>query len=140
MNCRYNADGGDEPWNTFEMNRVDTENILVSSQFSKAYKQLMDRLDVKTPIYNMRMEIENTYEQFLADLREFFAADKFQIGDREFSYFELAEKWQAEEIPEELYFNHGSYFKIGGKSGIDFVAEQLKNKPRRTGSYYRHII
>lgn len=129
LNCRYNADGGDEPWNTFEMNRVDTENILVSSQFSKAYKQLMDRLDVKTPIYNMRMEIENTYEQFLADLREFFAADKFQIGDREFSYFELAEKWQAEEIPEELYFNHGSYFKIGGKSGIDFVAEQLKNKP-----------
>lgn len=129
LNCRYHADGGNEPWDIEELNHSEIENIFTGNAFSKVYKKLMDALNVSTPIYNMRMEIENTYEKFDSDLKNFFDSDKLRIGDTEWSYFDLAEKWQAEEVPEELYFNHGSYFKVGGKKGIDYVVDALKRKP-----------
>lgn len=129
LNCRYCSDGGDNPWNVIDINDLENENIFISNKFSKAYKRLINRLDVETPIDNMRIEISSFYDEFLMDIREFIGKDKLKIGDKEISYFELAEKWQAEEVPKELYFNHGSYFKNGEKSGIDFVVEQLQKKP-----------
>lgn len=128
-NCRYLADGGNDPWDVKNINDKKSDDIFIGNKFSKVYKQIIDRLDVKTPIYNMRMEIECSYEDFVSDITEFFAADKLKIGDKEYSYFDLAEKWQATEVPKELYFNHGSYFINGENSGIDFVVAQLKNKP-----------
>ncbi len=129
LNCRYHVDGGEEPWDMQEINDTETGNILISNKFSNAYHQLMDRLDVTTPIYNMHMEIENTYKEFCSDLKEFLREDYLKIGDRKWSYFELAKMWQAEKVPEQLYFNHGSYFMAGEKSGIEFVVETLKSKP-----------
>lgn len=129
LNCRYHADGGNDPWDTKELNNSEIGNIFIGHKFSKVYKKLLDTLNISTPIYNMRMEIENTYEEFVSDLEDFLNGDKLKIGDKEWSYFELAKMWQAEELPEDLYFNHGSYFKIGEKSGIDYVVEALKRKP-----------
>lgn len=129
LNYRYHADGGNDPWDKKELNNSKIENIFIGHKFSKVYKKLLDTLNISTPIYNMRMEIENTYEEFHSDLDNFLNGDKLKIGDKEWSYFDLAKKWQAEELPEDLYFNHGSYFKIGEKSGIDYVVEALKGKP-----------
>lgn len=129
LNCRYLADGGNDPWNTKDLNNSEVENTFSGDRFSKVYKQLIDTLDVSTLIYNMRMEIKSTYDEFDKDLHNFLDGDKLKIGDKEWTYFKLAEMWQAEEVPEDLYFNHGSYFKIGEKSGIDYVVGELKRKP-----------
>lgn len=129
LNCRYCADGGNDPWDAIDINDSENESIFISKKFSKAYKSLIDRLDVETPIDNMRIEIKGSYDEFLQDIREFIGKDKLKIGEKKFSYFDLAEMWQSEEVPKELYFNHGSYFKNGEKSGITFVADELKKKP-----------
>ena len=129
LNCRYQADGGNAPWDIKEFNDLETSNIFTGGTFSKEYQKLMDTLDVVTPIYNMRMEIKTTYEEFVADLKEFLNEDKLKIGDKAWTYYELAKMWQANEVPDELYFNHGSYFRTGEMSGIDYVARALKEKP-----------
>lgn len=129
LNCRYQADGGNQPWDIKKLNILEISNIFTGNTFSKAYRKLMDTLDVMTPIYNMRIEIKTTYEEFDTDLKEFLNEDKLKIGDKTWTYFELAKMWQADEVPDELYFNHGSYFKIGEMSGIDYVAKALKEKP-----------
>ena len=129
LNCRYQADGGNAPWDIKELNNLETSNIFTSKTFSKAYRKLMDTLEVVTPIYNMRMEIKSTYEDFVDDLEKFLYEDTLKIGDKTWTYFKLAEMWQADEVPDELYFNHGSYFKTGDMSGIDYVAKALERKP-----------
>ncbi len=75
------------------------------------------------------MEIECKYDEFDRNLHEYLKEDYLKIGERKYDYFELAKMWEADQVPEELYFNHGSCFKINGKTGIEFVAEQLKKKP-----------
>lgn len=129
LNCRYNADGGNEPWDTQDLIHSEPQNIFSGNRFSKVYKQLIDTLDVSTLIYNMRMEINSKYDEFDKDLQNFLGGDKLKLGDKEWTYFKLAKMWQAEKVPEDLYFNHGSYFKIGEKSGIDYVLRELEKKP-----------
>lgn len=132
LNCRYQADGGNAPWDIKELNNLEISNIFTGKTFSKAYRKLMDALDVVTPIYNMRMEIKTTYREFVDDLEELLREDELKIGDKTWSYFTLAEMWERDEKPkkeDELYFNHGSYFKTDEFSGIDYVVTALKNKP-----------
>lgn len=129
LNCRYHADGGDEPWDVQELNHSSVQNIFIGNKFSEVYKKLINTLKVFTPIHNMRMEINNTYENFEQDLKTFFDTECLQIGNKKWDYPQLAQMWQAEVVPEELYFNHGSYFKTDEKKGIDYVIESLKRKP-----------
>lgn len=129
LNCRYLADGGNEPWDIKDVNNSRINNIFLDSTFSKAYHQLMDTLNVMTPIYNMRLEIRSKYKEFVQDLEKFFLEDRLKIGKKEWSYFELGELWQADEVPKQLYFNHGSYYKKQGMSGIEYVVNSLKIKP-----------
>lgn len=132
LNCRYQADGGNDPWDIKELNNLETSNIFTGKTFSNAYRKLMDTLDIVTPIYNMRMEIKSTYEEFSDDLEKFLHEDRLKIGDKTWTYFELAEMWEKDEEPgeeDELYFNHGSCFKTSELSGIDYVAKELGRKP-----------
>lgn len=129
LNCRYLADGGNEPWDIKDLNNFGMDNVFSGRTFSKTYRKLMDTLNVMTPIYNMRLEIKNTYKEFAEDLEKLLYKDKLKIGDKGWSYFKLAEMWQANAVPDELYFNHGYYFKTEGMSGIDYVVEALKKKP-----------
>lgn len=129
LNCRYCADGGNNPWDIEKLEYSEGKNIFIGNEFSKVYKELMNTLSVFTLIHNMRLEITNTYKNFKSDLENFFKDDYLKIGDNKWKYSELAEKWQEENVPEELYFNHGSYFKVGEKNGIDYVVEALRTKP-----------
>lgn len=129
LNCRYLADGGNEPWDIKDLNNSGISNIFWGSTFSKVYHQLMDTLNVMTPIYNMRLEIKAKYKEFVQDLEEFFCEDLLIIGKNRWSYFELGKLWQADEVPKQLYFNHGSYYKMQEMSGIEYVVNALKIKP-----------
>lgn len=129
LNCRYHADGGNEPWDIEELNHVGVKKVFANSEFSAAYEELMNTLSTFPLINNMRIEIANTYENFKKDIEELLKDDKLKIGNVEWSYPKLAEMWQAEEVPKELYFNHGTYFKAGKKKGIEYVVEALRKKP-----------
>lgn len=128
LNCRYNADGGNSPWNICDLNDKSYENIFIGESFRGVYKQLLNKLTFVTPLYNVRLEIKNDYDKFSTELDNFLKDDYLKIGDKKYSYFDLAEKWEADEVPEELYFNHGSRFKVDGVTGIDFVKKKLKEK------------
>ena len=129
LNCRYLADGGNEPWDIKNLNDLETASIFKGDKFSEIYKELLDTLEILTPIYNLRIDIKTTYQEFISDIDIFFYDDKLKRGDIEWLYPVLGEMWQATEVPEELYFNHGTYFKMGETSGIDYVASELKRKP-----------
>lgn len=40
----------------------------------------------------------------------------------------VAKDWQSDEVPENLYYNHGSYMKVGDRNGIDFIIKELTAK------------
>lgn len=128
VNCRFNADGGTDPWNICELSESANENFFKGKTFEEVYGQLLNRLDAVTPLHNVRMEISNDYDKFVSNLKNFLGNDYLKIGDKKYDYFQLAEMWEAEEVPDELYFNHGSYFKSEEGNGIDFVKEQLQKK------------
>ena len=129
LNCRYNADCGENPWDVKNLCEENLNNIFKVRSFSEGYTQILNHLNQETPLCNGRMEIESDYDDFVKDLAEFLKDDVLKIGENTYNYFQLGEMWQAEKVPDELYFNHGSYFVVDGKNGVDFVAEQMKKKP-----------
>lgn len=128
LNCRFNQDGGSEPWDVCDLTEASYENIFSGKSFRDVYTPLINRLEGMTPLYNVVLEIKSDYQGFVNTLKQFLKDDYIRIGDKQYSYFELAEKWEANEVPEDLYFNHGSYFSVDGKAGIDFVKEKLYRK------------
>lgn len=128
LNCRYNADGGSDEWDVRDLADKEYENIFRGDSFEDAYKQLINKLRVITPLYNVVLKISNDYKKFSNDLEKYFENEILKIGDKEYNYFDLAKMWEADDVPEELYFNHGSYFKVNELTGIDFVKEKLNQK------------
>ena len=128
-NCRYNADGGNSPWNVCDLMKKSYEYVFEGKSFEDVYKQLLNMLNSITPLYNVVLRINTEYREFCDSLEKFLKDDYMKIGEKKYNYFDLAEKWEADEVPDDLYFNHGSYFKVNGTSGIDFVKEQLSKKP-----------
>lgn len=128
-NCRFNADGGNNPWNVQDLIEGDSENIFEGGSFKEVYNQLISKLQLATPLYNVILRIKADYNIFRDNLDEFLKDDYLKIGEKKYDYFELAEKWEEDEIPDDLYFNHGFYFKVQNTSGIDFVRGELNRKP-----------
>ena len=129
FNCRYNADGGNDPWNICDLSKGGYEHTFKGESFEAVYKQLNNKLYSVTPLYNVVLEIQTDYKAFCDNLISFFREDYLKIGDKKYDYFTLAEMWEADEVPDELYFNHGSYFRTKDVSGIEIVKEQLNKKP-----------
>lgn len=128
LNCRYNTDGGDEPWNANPMPGINYNTYFRGENFKEVYNRLIDRLNVEMPLYNVVLEINSDYQKFVRELKEFLENDCLEIGMKSHTYFELAKLWEADTLPDELYFNHGTYFKVNGVSGIEFVKEKLNKK------------
>lgn len=129
FNCRFNADGGNNPWNICELTKGDYEHTFEGESFGDVYKQLLNRLHSGAPLYNVVLRIKADYNKFCNNLNKFLEDDYLKIGEKKYNYFDLAEKWEADDVPDDLYFNHGSFFKVKDTSGIDFVKEQLIKKP-----------
>lgn len=134
----YTADGriGEEPWHKIYSEKDSNENYFQGEDFKDVYKRLITDLKYKQVLNNVVLCLNCSYEKFSQDLKEMLQDEKLTIGEKHFSYFELAEKWEAIKAPQELYFNHGEYFKVrdenkGGKEvhGIEFIARQLLSKP-----------
>ena len=103
--------------------------IFKGKSFKEVYEKLSDFIDENKVVNQFRIEIENKFSTFKSELKTYLGEDKLEIGKHQYSYFELAKMWEQDTVPEELYFNHGFYFYKDGQSGIDFVFEQLRDKP-----------
>lgn len=130
-NCRFNADENDSEkcWDVLDIGNINCQNYFRDRNFELVYKQLLDKLDVMAPLYNVVLQIESNYDKFKDNLEEFFENDCLEIGTKKNTYFELAEMWEDTEVPADLYFNHGQCFLVDGRHGIEDIAEQLKKKP-----------
>ncbi len=129
-NCRYNDDvsnTGSPKMTDLKINMLDnmSSNYFTGHTFSQIYEKLINKLEVtNTALYNVSLNGSFTYDAFKLDINKNFG-DKNELG---YTYSELAEMWQRTSCPNELWFNHGEYFVIDGKSGIENIINHLNTK------------
>ncbi len=92
-------------------------NIYSGNNLESTYLTVVQSTKEYNSIYNMNINYKNEFEIFEKEVKKIF-------GDK----IETARKWQELEVPEDLYYNHGSYMKVGETSGIDFVVDELTKK------------
>lgn len=130
-NYRYNKDAETLGENAFtSLDLLDffytKHNYFEEESFSLSYNRLISELKVsQNPLYNITIKGNYAYDHFKRDLETNF----LHLNEIGYTYEELAEKWEAIDCPDELYFNHGQRFVYQGKHGIHHVIEHLKNKP-----------
>lgn len=130
QSCLFMADIGNESkWSVINIDAVNCENYFCGKSFSVVYNELVNKLQVVSPLHNMVLQIDCAYEDFLKDMNRFFKDDRLIIGERSYTYDQLASMWEETIVPSDLYFNHGIYFKVGEEHGIKLIARKLKDKP-----------
>lgn len=122
-NFRFRKD--DEKWHKDELISTKLQNQFSGNDFHTVYQELEERVDWKNVLYGVNLHIETSYEQFRKELECSIWNEHVQLGQREYTYGSLAELWEQDSVPEDLYFNHGSYFATDDKSGYEYIVEQL---------------
>lgn len=130
-NCRFIADERnlEACWEVLNIGNINCQTFFKEQNFELIYKLLMDELDAIAPLYNVVLQIAADYEEFKNNLKQFLQNENIEIGTKKYNYFKLAEMWEDTKVPTDLYFNHGQYFLVDGRHGIEEIAEQLKNRP-----------
>lgn len=130
-NCRYYADDKEHPWKSSVIyeKTLQRECLFKGKSFEEVYEKVSDSIDKNKVLNQLRIEIDNKFSTFQSELKTYLEEDKLEIGKHQYSYFDLAKMWEQDTVPDKLYFNHGSYFFVDDQSGIDFVYEQLRDKP-----------
>lgn len=129
-NCTYHKDSANVNLPSIKQTEINifdsmTTNYFTGDFFSDIYQKLINKLEVtKTALYNVSLTGCFKYSDFKTDISKNFG-DKTELKH---TYSKLAEMWQQTKCPDELYFNHGEYFVIDGKSGIKNIINHLKNK------------
>lgn len=125
-------------WHKIHLQEDKNENYFQWFKFSTVYEKLMGKLHYKHDMVlnNVVLQIRCSYDDFVKDLEEFFKDKTLSMGQKQFTYFELAEKWESTALPPELYFNHGQYFRssnqnVAGKPehAIHTIIQQIKEAP-----------
>lgn len=129
-NLRYIADssGKGDRWDRKNINKKNDEYHFRGTNWEEVYVPLMNTLESVGILYNVTLNVHTTYSEYCHDLQSAFATDKLVLGKKQFDYQKLAEMWENTEVPDELYFNHGSKFTVDDRHGIEYIAEQLKQK------------
>lgn len=81
-NCRYNADGGNIPWNICDLMENSYEYVFEGKSFEDVYKQLLNMLNSLTPLYNVVLRINTEYSEFCESLEKFLKEDYMKIGEK----------------------------------------------------------
>lgn len=110
-------------------------NIFENDDIYILYKELLSQLSDYPVINNALLHTSCSYESFEDTLKRHFYNETVSLGQKNYTYEELADEWENIKLPECLYFNHGMYFEYldGEKNekihGIEEVAKRLKDKP-----------
>lgn len=136
--CIYLADnrGHGNHWHKLCLQEDGNENYFQGPAFSTVHQKLMGKLHYKPVLNNVVLQINCTYDDFISDLEQYLRDDVLSMGENQFSYFELAEKWESTTLPSELYFNHGRYFQSSccnkssdSEHAIRTIIQQIKDAP-----------
>ena len=129
-NYQYHADLAMNPGcDGFQIHPISISketNYFCGHSFSKVYDELVEKIQVKSKLYHVLLHINSSYEEFCIDIsRNFGTKVELKTYDKEYSYLEMAEMWEASEVDNEvLYFNHGMYYP----TGIDYIIQELERK------------
>ena len=99
-------------WHKFYSQEDGNENYFQGPDFSSIHKRLLGKLKYKPVLNNVVLQINCTYDKFIKDLEQYLRDELLSMGQKQFPYFELAEKWESTTLPPDLYFNHGTYFQL----------------------------
>lgn len=127
-NYRYFADGTENKWEGLSIGNIGCDNFIKGNSFKEVYCQLIDRLDVMSPLYNVVLQITSGYNDFVESTERYVEKETLSVGKNTYTYMDLAKKWEADKVPDELYFNHGSFFQMDDKHGIYQIAEHLSKR------------
>jgi len=101
-------------------------NYFTGNNIKEIYHNLQEELKHSSILYNVVLYGTFKLNEFEKDVNALL--DETQ--DFDFSYRELAAKWQASNRPNELHFNHGEYFQDKNKKdGVQYIADTLREKP-----------
>lgn len=68
-------------------------------------------------VQNFFMKIALAFDDFESQIKKYFPDE-----------IEVAYKWQCEEPPNDMYYNHGMYMKFDKENGIKFIVNELNAK------------
>ncbi|MBU3201560.1 metallophosphoesterase [Clostridium estertheticum] len=114
-NFRYSADFN--KYNKIQVYKRKNMNIFQGTKTSEQYLSALETTKQYGCINNFNMKITTSCEDFFSDMQKTFLPD-----------IEIAKQWQALELPETLYYNHGQYMQKDGIDGIKHIIKELQSK------------
>jgi len=93
-------------------------SLYQGHDISTIYTSIVEETIRSGLISNLVLKIEMPVDEFNGQIERLFP---MQI--------KVAEDWQQESAPDNLYYNHGSYMRYKDIKGIDFVVDELNSKP-----------
>lgn len=92
-------------------------NCFQGSKLGELYDEVLNSTKEYQKIDNFNMNLVADFKDFTKDIETLFK-----------NYIGIAAKWLEEDIPDDLYYNHGMYINTQQKKGIDYVIEELERK------------
>lgn len=94
----------------------ENNNHYAGSSLPHLYRQLVSDTKDFGPILNLSFKIETSFDEFKKSIEENFNVD-----------IEAAELWSSKDVPDTLYYNHGTF--IHKDDALKKVIESLSSKP-----------
>ena len=111
-NYRYNSDiNGFNPmilYENYKTNHFEGKNI------HELYSQVNNYVFNYGGINHLSISLNTDVSKYYNDMDSYFRED-----------ISKAEMWLQKEVPDDLYYNHGSYINIKDVSGIDYIISEL---------------
>ncbi|MEI7942270.1 MAG: metallophosphoesterase, partial [Candidatus Riflemargulisbacteria bacterium] len=115
FNYRYSADLDEfSCHNVFTGERC---NTLTSSSVKDLYDTIVRETKHYKSIYNLKANLTCEFSSFEKEIQTHFS-----------DIIPIAKDWQSQDVPENLYYNHGKYMQSESIWGMDYIIRELKNK------------
>lgn len=115
VNCRYNADINSYSVLIGQSNKSD--NYYFSESIYSAHQAVINKLKNVKRCINLHIKIETCFDLFQKEINQYY-----QSVEKD------AKSWLLPVVPDNLYYNHGSYMNFGDTQGVDYVIKELKRK------------
>jgi len=117
-NFIYLGDGGGK-FLLLEKPTRPCQNNFSGDSLKRVYDNVVTATRDNKAIKNLRMHLNCKYDSFKEEINKYF-----------YEYIQQAEDWQAAKLNENWYFNHGERMRYKDIDGIDYVIDELSNKPQ----------
>jgi hypothetical protein len=95
------------------------QNNFSGDSLKKVYDDVVTATRDNKTIRNLRMHLNCKYDSFKEEINNYFH-----------EYIQQAEDWQSAKLNEKWYFNHGERMQYKDLDGMDYVIDELRNKPQ----------